>query len=102
MSGCKTHGVVEKLLGGMQHVPQLKPLPKFPAIRRDLSLVAPEATRYEKIESLIRSQNPANMEELQYVTTYRGKPLEKGQKSVTVTLVSGVGVICDGFAGFVR
>ena len=27
------------------------------------------------------------MEDLEYVTTYRGKPLEKGQKSVTVTLV---------------
>jgi phenylalanyl-tRNA synthetase beta chain len=78
---------LEPLLAGMQHVPQLKPLPKFPAIRRDLSLVIPESTRYEKIESLIREQNPAHMQELQYVTTYRGKPLEKGQKSVTVTLV---------------
>ena len=27
------------------------------------------------------------MEELQYVTTYRGKPLEPGTKSVTITLV---------------
>jgi phenylalanyl-tRNA synthetase beta chain len=78
---------LEPLLAGMQHVPQLRPLPKFPPVRRDLSLVVPEPTRYEKIESLIRGQKPANMEELQYVTTYRGKPLEKGQKSVTVTLV---------------
>jgi phenylalanyl-tRNA synthetase beta chain len=78
---------LEKLLTGMQHVPQLKPLPKFPTVRRDLSLVVPEATRYEKIESLIREQKPQHLEELQYVTTYRGKPLEKGQKSVTVTLV---------------
>jgi phenylalanyl-tRNA synthetase beta chain len=78
---------LEKLLVGMQHVPQLKPLPKFPTVRRDLSLVVPEATRYEKIESLIREQKPQHLEELQYVTTYRGKPLEKGHKSVTVTLV---------------
>jgi len=78
---------LQMLLSGMQLVPQLKPLPKFPAIRRDLSLVVPEATRYEKIESLIGVQKPQHLEELQYVTTYRGKPLEKGQKSVTVTLV---------------
>ena len=78
---------LELLLAGMQHVPQLKPLPKFPAVRRDLSLVVSEATRYEKLESLIREQNLKDMEALQYVTTYRGKPLEKGQKSVTVTLV---------------
>jgi phenylalanyl-tRNA synthetase beta chain len=71
----------------MQHVPQLRPLPKYPAVRRDLSLVVPESTRYEKIESLIRGTQPKDMEDLQYVTTYRGKPLEKGQKSVTVTIV---------------
>ncbi|HWE04083.1 MAG TPA: phenylalanine--tRNA ligase subunit beta [Tepidisphaeraceae bacterium] len=78
---------LEPLLAGMLATPQLAPLPKFPAIRRDLSLVVPEPTRFEKIESLIHGQNPPNMQELQYVTTYRGKPLEKGQKSVTVTLV---------------
>jgi phenylalanyl-tRNA synthetase beta chain len=78
---------LEPLLAGMQHVPQLRPLPKFPAVRRDLSLVVPEPTRYEKIESLIRGAQPRDMEDLQYVTTYRGKPLEKGSKSVTVTLV---------------
>jgi phenylalanyl-tRNA synthetase beta chain len=78
---------LEPLLAGMQHVPQLRPLPKFPAVRRDLSLVVPEPTRYEKIESLIRGVQPRDMEDLQYVTTYRGKPLEKGSKSVTVTLV---------------
>jgi phenylalanyl-tRNA synthetase beta chain len=78
---------LEPLLAGMQQVPQLKPLPKFPAVKRDLSLVVSESTRYEKIESLIRNQKPRDMETLQYVTTYRGKPLEKGQKSVTVTLV---------------
>jgi phenylalanyl-tRNA synthetase beta chain len=78
---------LEPLLAGMQHVPQLRHLPKFPSVRRDLSLVVPEQTRYERVESLIREQKPRHMESLEYVTTYRGKPLEKGQKSVTVTLV---------------
>ena len=75
------------LVEGAQRVPQQKPLPTFPAVRRDLSLVVPESLRYEKIESLIRGLNPESMEDLEYVTTYRGKPLEKGQKSVTVTLI---------------
>lgn len=79
--------LLEPLLAGTQHVPQLKPLPTFPTVRRDLSLVVPESTPYEKIETLIRSQKPEHLEELQYVTTYRGKPLENGQKSVTITLV---------------
>ena len=78
---------LDVLLAGMQHVPQLRALPRFPAVRRDVSLVAPEATRYEKIETLIRDQKLPSLEELQYVTTYRGRPLEKGHKSVTVALV---------------
>jgi phenylalanyl-tRNA synthetase beta chain len=75
------------LLEGAKLVPQLKPLPRFPAIRRDLSLILGEATRYEQVESLIRKVNPQNLEDVEYVTTYRGKPLEKGQKSVTTTLI---------------
>ena len=75
------------LLEHAQHVPQLRPLAKFPAVRRDLSLVVTEATRYEQVDRLIRQVRPEHLEDLEYVTTYRGKPLEKGQKSVTVTLV---------------
>jgi phenylalanyl-tRNA synthetase beta chain len=75
------------LLEHAQHVPQLRPLAKFPAVRRDLSLVVSEGTRYEQVERLIRQVRPEHLEDLEYVTTYRGKPLEKGQKSVTVTLV---------------
>jgi phenylalanyl-tRNA synthetase beta chain len=75
------------LLAAAQHVPQLKPLPRFPAVRRDLSLIVPEQTRYEQIDALIRELKPDMLEDLEYVTTYRGKPLDKGQKSVTVTLV---------------
>ncbi|HEY8665853.1 MAG TPA: phenylalanine--tRNA ligase subunit beta [Tepidisphaeraceae bacterium] len=74
------------LLAGAQHVPQLRALPKFPEVRRDLSLVVSEVTRYEQIAGVIRQAKPEFLEDFEYVTTYRGKPLEKGQKSVTLTL----------------
>jgi phenylalanyl-tRNA synthetase beta chain len=75
------------LLKFAQHVPQLHQLPRFPSVRRDLSLVVAENTPYEQIERLIRSLDLANLEDLEFVTTYRGKPLDKGTKSITVTLV---------------
>ena len=75
------------LLAGAQLVPQLRPLPDFPAAPRDLSLVVPDSVRYEQVESLIRSVRPEALEEIRFVTTYRGKPLDKGAKSVTVTLL---------------
>ncbi len=69
------------------HVPQLKELPKFPAVRRDLSLIVAGNLAFEKIESLVRGLNLPDLEELEFVTTYRGKPLDAGKKSVTITLV---------------
>ncbi|HTW93285.1 MAG TPA: phenylalanine--tRNA ligase subunit beta [Tepidisphaeraceae bacterium] len=78
---------LELLLGGARAVPQLHPLPAFPAARRDLSLVVDEQTPYERIETALRQSHPADLEAIEYVTTYRGKPLPTGKKSVTVTLV---------------
>jgi len=84
---CAAELELRVLTGGAQHVPQLKPLPKFPSVRRDLSLVVTEATPFDAIDKLVRKVNPAALEEIEYVTTYRGKPLEKGTKSITLTLV---------------
>ncbi len=78
---------VDALLRGAQPVPQLRALPKFPSVRRDLSLVVTERTRYERIESIVMELELQNLEGIEYVTTYRGKPLEKGHKSVTIALV---------------
>jgi phenylalanyl-tRNA synthetase beta chain len=75
------------LLTGSRHVPQLRPLARFPAVRRDISLIVPESLRFEKIESLVRTLNLEFLESIDFVTTYRGKPLDAGSKSVTITLV---------------
>jgi phenylalanyl-tRNA synthetase beta chain len=78
---------ISVLLQGVQHVTQLHPLSRFPAVRRDLSLVLSEDVRYEQLSALIQSLHLENLEEVEYVTTYRGKPLTPGTKSVTVTLI---------------
>jgi phenylalanyl-tRNA synthetase beta chain len=75
------------LLSGAKHVPQQRALPKFPAVRRDLSLDLDENVKFDKVAATIHSVKPENLEDVEYVTTYRGKPLEAGKKSVTVTLV---------------
>jgi phenylalanyl-tRNA synthetase beta chain len=75
------------LLAGSRHIPQLHPLARFPAVRRDVSLIVPENLRFEKIESLIHGLNLEFLESIDFVTAYRGKPLETGFKSVTIALV---------------
>jgi len=75
------------LIEGALLIPKQKAIPTFPSIRRDLSLVIPEAVPYEHVAQLIQGLSLAQLEDVEYVTTYRGKPLEAGQKSVTVTFV---------------
>jgi phenylalanyl-tRNA synthetase beta chain len=74
------------LLTGTRHVPQLNPLPKFPAVERDVSLVVSEELPYNALSNLISSLNLAHLESTNHITTYRGKPLEKGTKSVSIRL----------------
>jgi phenylalanyl-tRNA synthetase beta chain len=75
------------LVANTQHVPQLRALPRYPAVRRDLSLVVADSVAYDALDKLIRDLNLPSLEAIEYVTTYRGKPLEKGTKSLTTTLV---------------
>jgi phenylalanyl-tRNA synthetase beta chain len=78
---------LKSLIAGAVAVPRLHPLPQFPEARRDLSLVVDDALAYEKIEQALRQSAPPHLEAIEYVTTFRGKPLQAGRKSVTVTLV---------------
>jgi phenylalanyl-tRNA synthetase beta chain len=64
-----------------------KPLPKFPAIVRDLSLIVDEQIQWEKLERIISSKSPQELEEIKFDGVYRGKPIPAGKKSVTVSLV---------------
>jgi phenylalanyl-tRNA synthetase beta chain len=75
------------LLAGLNRAPQIGELAKQPAVRRDLSLVVTEKVRYEQIESIVRELKLPWLEELRYVTTWRGKQIGEGNKSVTIELV---------------
>ena len=61
-------------------------LPKFPVIERDLSIIVDETVSWADIERLIRSSNPGHLEDIQFVMVYRGKPIAKGRKSVTLRM----------------
>ncbi|MFI5381151.1 MAG: phenylalanine--tRNA ligase subunit beta [Tepidisphaerales bacterium] len=68
-------------------VRQLRELPRFPAVDRDLSLVVSEKIAYAQIDAVVRGLNLPDLEDVQYITTYRGKPLDKGTKSVSLHLL---------------
>ena len=72
-----------------------RPLPRFPAVERDLSLVVDQAVTWRELAGAIDSTDQPMRESLQYVGTYRGKQIQAGKKSVTVSLTyrSGDGTL---------
>ncbi len=68
---------------------------KFPAIQRDLSVIVDETVTWQQIVETISLVDQPLRESVQYVTTYRGKPIAAGRKSVTLNLVyrSGEGTL---------
>ncbi|MFB3893143.1 MAG: phenylalanine--tRNA ligase subunit beta [Phycisphaerae bacterium] len=77
----------DALLAKAGKVRQYRPIPRFPAVRRDLSLIVDDAVTWRELDAAITAIAQPLREALEYVTTYRGKPIPDGRKSVTVTLV---------------
>lgn len=74
------------LIAHARPVPSLTPLPRFPAVERDVSLLVGDAVSYDGIVSVLSGLQLPLLERVDHVGTYRGKPLEKGTKSVTMRL----------------
>jgi phenylalanyl-tRNA synthetase beta chain len=62
-------------------------LPRFPGIERDLSVVVDESVPWADIESHVRATEPAMLESLRFLITYRGKPIPPGNKSVSFRML---------------
>jgi len=64
----------------------LKPIPRFPAIQRDLSIIVDEHIRWSDIVAAIRDKAPAELEDISFVDIYRGESIPSGRKSVTLSV----------------
>jgi len=62
------------------------PLPAFPAIERDLSIVVEEGVAWSQVASTIERLDPALLTGVGFVGAYRGKQLGAGKKSITLRL----------------
>jgi phenylalanyl-tRNA synthetase beta chain len=65
---------------------KIRPIPRFPAIERDLSIRVSEQTTWAQIAHAVESSAPVELEEARFVDIYRGKGISPGQKSVTLSL----------------
>ncbi len=85
LCGCELD--FEKLLALRAGPVKLKPIPKFPAISRDLSIVVGEDMPWAHIAAAVEQKGSAHLEDLRFVGIYRGKGIPSGRKSVTLSLL---------------
>ncbi len=67
--------------------PTFTPLPKYPAVTRDLSLLCDEATTIAELENCITAAGGKLLRRVDLFDIYRGKGVATGKKSVAFSLV---------------
>ncbi|HOX57914.1 MAG TPA: phenylalanine--tRNA ligase subunit beta [Candidatus Paceibacterota bacterium] len=73
---------LDLLLARRNNAKTFRSLPAFPAIRRDVAMVLPEATTYDTILQVVKQAKPANLEAAELFDVFRGKNVPAGQKSM--------------------
>jgi len=68
-------------------VPQFRPIPRLPAVTRDLSLVVGEAVAGGKVGELLEQAGGELCESVELVALFRGGSVPAGQKSLTFRVV---------------
>lgn len=63
-----------------------KPLPKYPAVGRDIAVLVDEKVTVAEMEEVIAEQGGAILEQINLFDIYRGKQIAEGKKSVAFAL----------------
>jgi phenylalanyl-tRNA synthetase beta chain len=83
--------VAEMTLGGLLEravtQPRFSGFPRFPAVRRDVAVVAPEALPQAQVESAIREIAGTLLESVELFDVYAGPPLAQGLRNLAYTLI---------------
>lgn len=80
-------GDVSTLLHLSSQSKQYVELPVFPSIQRDISILVDTNIKVADVERLIVGKGGKYLQELRFYDLYKGKNIDKGQKSVTFNIV---------------
>ena len=64
-----------------------KPLPKFPAVARDIALMVEEDVQVGRLEAIIRAAGSSLVEKVELFDVYRGKQVGEGKKSLAFNIL---------------
>lgn len=85
------------LFAADQQIIRFRPLPRFPAVERDLAVLCGAALPVAEIEKTIRACAGRHLESVKLFDVYRGSQIADGQKSVAYSLTfrSAEGTLTD-------
>ena len=77
----------DSLVGAKGADPEYSPLPKFPAVTRDIAVVCDESVTVGALQECIRRGTKGLLKEVSLFDIYRGKGVDEGKKSVAFNLI---------------
>ncbi len=75
-----------QLTKGLDALPRLKPVPQFPASRKDIAFIAPETLTHETVVKTIRKHAPAELTDVALFDIFTSKAIGSGKRSMGYTL----------------
>ncbi|MDI6618699.1 MAG: phenylalanine--tRNA ligase subunit beta [Clostridiales bacterium] len=64
-----------------------KPIPKYPAVQRDLDLLVSRDTMASDIENIIREKGRGIVEDIKLFDVYEGKQIPEGKRSIAYSII---------------
>lgn len=75
-----------QLTKGLGALPRLKPVPQFPASRKDIALIVPDGLTHETIVRTIRKAAPPELTDVRLFDIFMSKAIGAGKRSMGYTL----------------
>ncbi len=78
---------LDALLTARRETLAYTPLPRYPGVSFDLSVVVPLRTEVQTVEGVVAGANPKLIREVSLTDTYRGAQLDEGMKSLSFSIL---------------
>ena len=70
-----------------RHAPPAQPVPRHPAVRRDIAVVLEENVRWADLRRCVLESAPQDLDSLEFFDVYRGKQIPAGKKSIAFSVI---------------
>jgi phenylalanyl-tRNA synthetase beta chain len=70
-----------------QQVTSIQPIPRFPAVQRDLAMIVPRELRWEKVEEAVQKTKFPKLQSIKLFDIFENEKLGAGKKSIAVNFI---------------